>query len=353
MAPDIEMEEPQGALLVDPSQPPEAIDPDLDYHDFLLDDNLVEAPVHNNNDVRSPCKENLGALDKLPLEILHEILSQLDLYSLTSFRDVNRRASESTESMLQYQIVSEFAPKALQGILIIGTARWITCQDLFNKLCTASCEICGDFGGYLYLLTCKRVCFVCFSEGERCLPLRLNQAARKFGLNRVTLRKLPQMCCLPGTYSPQKKQLRVATKFVDFESARNAGIALHGSIAAMERYASDKLDEKLYHYQMRVRENLKSFMDPYHRVRRPRTEDPVDRKTGNPFRFMAVVATPWLNRVSQKPEWGYYCAGCLDYAGEWPLHSRRKYTLASFSEHLRECGEIEDGEHQPHTEQDH
>ncbi|KAF7590952.1 hypothetical protein BBP40_002204 [Aspergillus hancockii] len=72
-------------------------------------------------------KYALGALEQLPLEIINMVV----------------------DSIPQYKAIIKHAPASLRGIISIGTGRWISCQDLHDKLCTAECDSCGDFGGYL------------------------------------------------------------------------------------------------------------------------------------------------------------------------------------------------------------
>lgn len=47
-------------------------------------------------------KYALGALEQLPLEIIHMVLIQLDIRSLTDFRHVNQRALQVVDSIPQY-----------------------------------------------------------------------------------------------------------------------------------------------------------------------------------------------------------------------------------------------------------
>ena len=140
--------------------------------DFTLDDRLpaLGCPPDNGY-IRKPPRVDLGALDILPLELLQGLLSQLDLCTLTQFRRVNRRAIEVVASIPQYKAVTTHARNVLLGMLSIQTGQHISCETVYKTLCTAECEQCGDSGGYLYLLTCERVCFLCLSNDKRYLPL--------------------------------------------------------------------------------------------------------------------------------------------------------------------------------------
>lgn len=161
--------------------------------DYTLDDNTENAcPLDNGRHHLEP-KYALGTLEKLPLEILNMVLVHLDVRSLTDFRRVNQRAMQAVDFLPQYKAVFAHAPALLRGLLSIGTGKLISCRLLHEKLCTAECDSCGDFGGYIYLITCRRVCFLCFTWKTDYRPLLRADALRKFGLHREHLPKIPSM----------------------------------------------------------------------------------------------------------------------------------------------------------------
>ncbi|KAF2500415.1 hypothetical protein BU16DRAFT_556885 [Lophium mytilinum] len=283
--------------------------------DYTLDDNLpVLMAMPNDGQARKQRAVDLGVLDVLPLELLQALLCQLDLRTLTDFGYVNRRATEVVGSIPQYKAAATNAPSLLRGILAIESGPWITCEALYEKLCTAECEQCGDFGSYLYIFTCKRVCFRCLSLDDRFRPLLRSHAIQKFGINDQILDTLPYMRSLPGTYSPHHTKSPKILALVDPESAYNAGIALHGSASAMEQYTS------------------RHPRQPHH-------------SSLNALRFVAIIHTPWLDRASQELHWGFHCIGCKNNGTDGPLNWRRKFSAASFNEHLKQHGNIRDGKH--------
>ncbi|KAL9625317.1 MAG: hypothetical protein Q9160_000380 [Pyrenula sp. 1 TL-2023] len=309
--------------------------PNINLNDHTLDGNLsLHKSPPESECLRLPPRTNVGVLDALPLEILQDILSQLDLCPHTDFRLVNRRAIELVNSLPQYKAINAHALNALHGILSIETGRWITCRTLFEKLCTPGCELCGDFGSYLYLLTCKRVCFLCFSQDRLYLPLPLKRASRKFGLDSRIMKTLPRMRVIRGTYSPNEKRVCAPSVLVDYESALHAGISLHGSVSAMLKYVADMKTQKLDKYNTRMAAVRRSGSIT-RRTRQPQTSDPFDGQSGNPFRFVAIVRVPWLNRSSQEVTWGFHCVGCKKSCRP-PLHYRRKFTAFSFDDHLKQ-----------------
>ncbi|KAH2761567.1 hypothetical protein KXW10_000389 [Aspergillus fumigatus] len=288
-------------------------------------------------------KYALGALEQLPLEIINLVLTQLDIRSLTDFRRVNQRALQVVDSIPQYKAIIKHAPASLRGIISIGTGRWISCQDLYEKLCTAECDSCGDFGGYLYLITCRRVCFLCFTEKPDYLPLLRADAIRKFGLRHEHLTRLPAMKSVPGCYSPREIKVRTRLTLFDHDTARQVGVAVHGTVSTMEQYALQMTFQRLERYQSR-----KSQQTPgagKSTPRRPRSEDEFDGRMSNPKRFVAIVRAPFLDVRTGSSEWGSHCVACRPYHYNRPLHWRRKFTDKSFEDHIKECGEIIDGKH--------
>lgn len=318
--------------------------PRLRLNDHTLEEKLASPPTQAENGGRQPHPRrapsvmNLGSLDALPLELLQIILSQLDIRTLTDFQFVNRRAAELAGSLPKYSAINRYFPIAIRAILSIHTGRWITCETLYTKLCTAECEECGDFGGYLYLLTCKRVCFICLAHQQAYMPLSPIYASRKFGLDRQLVNSLPLMKVLPGIYAPNAKKT-TAKVLVDYQACLDAGIERHGSAPAMERFVSEMEAQRVEAYHSRQASSPRSTS----RTRPPRLVDPPDANTGNPHRFVAVVRAPWLKKDLREVEWGVYCSGCGKFSP--PLHWRRQFTVVSFREHLRECGRIEGGRH--------
>jgi hypothetical protein len=338
-------EQQETTVVIDASQFCDLTYPHLRINDFTLDENLQTPPHYH---ISTSPEIGLGSLDILPLELFQRILSQLDLRTLTDFRRINKLALQFVASIPQYKAISTHANDALRGVLSIETGLWITCETLYAILCTPQCEQCGDFGGYLYILTCKRVCFLCFTQEQTYLPLRYSHAIQKFGLNRQILDTLPQMRSIPGTYSPNQKKCRYRFTLVDYDCARHAGIALHGSVTAMDKHVSDIAGQKLWRYGERL--SQRSTGPSASTTRRPRTESPFDGESGNPLRFMAIVRTPCLNRISKDVEQGSYCIGCersYDSYRNRLMHFRRKFNIDLFNEHLRQCGRIENGKHHP------
>ncbi|RSL95804.1 hypothetical protein CEP52_011865 [Fusarium oligoseptatum] len=309
----------------------------LRANDHTLSDNLPPLrPKPENGRSHIPPATDLGAFDALSIELLSMILAEIDLQTLVNFRLVNRRAAEVVDQVPPYKAVITHALHALRGILSIEAGKWITCRTLYEKLCQAGCEVCSDFGGYLYLITCTRVCFLCLSRDKRYLPVTPQQAWREFGLSSDIVDTLPRMRVVPGTYS-LNEQKAVRSILVDYQSCLDTGLALHGSFTAMRKYASDIDTRNLPPLWELLQQRGASRIQPLRAA-------PIDGHDRNPLRFVAITHMPWLNKETKQLEWGFHCVGC-EGRTRAPYHYRRKFTADSFRVHLEQCSEIQDRKH--------
>lgn len=320
-------------------------EPDLELtflstnQDHTLDKNHLDqtCPLDFGKHSAPPIRD-LGNLEQLPYELIADTLAQLDLQTLCDFRRVNRRAMQAVDGMPQFKQIAKHNKTTLQAMLSTGTASRLSCIDILRTLETRDCESCGDFAGYIYLLSCSRVCFLCFTRDPRYLPLGAVQVWRRFGLENSKLSNLPQMNSLPGRYSPAEKLCRNRLTLYDYDSAQQAGITLHGSQAAMDKFTADDLSRKMDDYQRRNTEYLKGASRTKPRKPAGATEA-FDMLETNAYRFMAVVCAPWIRPKEGLAVQGFHCRGCED-KGTRPYHWRRQYTNETFSEHVRQCGPI-------------
>ncbi|KAK2739463.1 hypothetical protein FQN57_006592 [Myotisia sp. PD_48] len=190
----------------------------------------------------------------------------------------SQRARQVVNSIPQYKKVVLHVPVAIWGSLRISTGGSFSFQKLYGELSKTKCDTCGSFGEYLYLMTCRRVCFLCFTEEIEFLPLHRTDAKRKFGLRVEDLATLPSMRSIPGRYSSLGIKCPTQLTLIDHGAARQAGVALHGAPEAMGQYALKIMNEKIQQSKAR-------------NLRQPRSEDHFDGITSNPKRFIYSSAT--------------------------------------------------------------
>ncbi|SCV35957.1 uncharacterized protein FFB14_05823 [Fusarium fujikuroi] len=232
----------------------------------------------------------LGSLDRLPLELLHDTLLRLDVYSLFKFRQTNRRSREAVDSLKQYQMIVLHGLNLFCALLRTRLAVGISLLDFYNALCLKSCSLCGEFGGFMSLLTWKRCCFKCLKEAPETQVQTLSAARKEFHLTKVELSQLKSFKILSGIFD--------------------------GGICTREPQTTGQVHA---------------------------TSSERRRK----FNFMGSCALPYYEKVSGNAEHGISCAGCqlalekdiIGSKGEkWASESRDKvYARDGFLEHFKWC----------------
>ncbi|KAI1736285.1 hypothetical protein F4680DRAFT_263273 [Xylaria scruposa] len=153
-----------------------------------------------------PSNETLGPkLGRLPMDVLCMILENIDIKSLITFRQLNLKARHIVNSIPhgKYQRVFEHAYILLRALFQTQTelATKVSLIDLDTALCTMACAICGEFSGFISILTWKRCCFSCLQRAPELRMESLTEAKRDFGLTRSQSRQLNLFHALPGKYT--------------------------------------------------------------------------------------------------------------------------------------------------------
>ncbi|KAH8733112.1 hypothetical protein GQ44DRAFT_781942 [Phaeosphaeriaceae sp. PMI808] len=265
--------------------------------------------------IRLPAVEGIGVLDTLPTELLDEVLLELDLDTLFTFRRVNRRAKEVVDCLPQYEAIVTYAPNTLMGIQNIKTGSWITCRRLYEKLCTPECSDCGNFGGYLHLIACNRLCSPCLSWELDRIPYFscITGVTRK--LNPLLVDSLPH-----ATYIDEKGVQKV---YHDRASLQQALIKVYGSIVGATEFV----------YRVTASVGFECVRYSYF------DKSEIHNISLHPI----IVQVPWLDMPAQKIDWGFQCLVC-DHAWQknWIMIL---FTASGFERHLGEHGDIQNKEH--------
>lgn len=250
----------------------------------------------------------LGSLDRLPLELLHDTLFRLDMHSLFKFRQTNLRSRQKVDSLKKYQMIVSHGLNLFCALLRTRLAIDISLLDFYNVLCIKTCSLCGEFGGFISLLTWKRCCFKCLKEAPETQVRTLSAVRKQFRLTKVGSDQLRSFKTLPGIYSMEES----------VHKSRVAIVSLHQatSICRQQSYAPGQ-------------------------VQSPSSER--NRK----FNFMGSCALPYYDKLTGNVEHGMSCAGCqlalekdiIGTKGEkWAFEARDKvYARDGFLEHFRWC----------------
>lgn len=240
---------------------------------------------------------SLGQIDKLPLELLSEVLLELDVPTLVAFRCINLQAMAVVDSLPKFRKIAENCIDVIRAI-VATKANSFTLNTLHNRLSMSDCVNCGIFGGYLYLITCQRVCYFCFSRDTAYFPIT-EPTARRIGIRKDHLRTLPHLLSLPGQYTSFEKLSKKRIKLFDR--------------AAVQQGAQ---------------------VDKWTAI----TGRQTDRTTREPTRYMTIISAPHF-RIGKGVDWGVHCLGCRD-VDEPTRHLRIKYSQTAILDHFRQYGPV-------------
>ncbi len=154
-------------------------------------------PISPSEMVKQPPSVGFGILDQLPLEVVSTVIYILDIASMSRFKAVNRRAFQVGNAHPQVQQLIWQAQEVLRGFFAVKLAATVTVETLFAKLSESQCVECGDFGGYMHLLTLERFCASCAQRTDRLAAVRELVALAKFGPAPEMLRSIPQFESFP------------------------------------------------------------------------------------------------------------------------------------------------------------
>lgn len=148
---------------------------------------------------------DLGAFHELPLELLWDIFLRLDIQSVFRFRQVNRIARQSVDSLKEYNLVATHGLDAYCALLQTHSTLHASLHDFVSVLSISSCSQCGCYGGFISLLTWQRCCFCCIRHAPELQVRTLASLRSQINLDKVQLRELQTLKTLPGEYTREQK----------------------------------------------------------------------------------------------------------------------------------------------------
>lgn len=259
--------------------------------------------------IATPFRRNsntgLGSLDRLPFDLLHDVLLHLDMHSLFKFRQINLGSRQTVDSLKQYQVVVSHGLNLLCALLRTQLATGVSLFVFYCALCTKACTLCGNFGGFISLLTWTRCCFKCLQGAPQIQVQTLAAVRKQFHLKKAELDQLRSFKTLPGIYSMEES----------VRKSRITVVSLHQATLVSKP--------------------------------QPPTLAQANSGRNQKFNFMGSCALPYYDRRTGRVERGISCAGCqlaiekdiIGSRGEkWAYEARDKvYAQDGFLEHFRWC----------------
>lgn len=155
---------------------------------------------------------------------------------------------------------------------------------------------------------------------------------------------IPKILSMPGSYTCFGRKSRTRNILVDRQSARQAGVMLHGSTQKMEEHVSGERAKAEANYEEKFRRRLENL----HTVTSILPMSPTFRFIDVPsprrdryLRHMGIIRAPWVNQDTKAGEWGLSCVGCrkndrIDSTPQY-LDRRRMYSSDGYLAHSEEC----------------
>lgn len=126
------------------------------------------------------------------------------MHSLFRFRQINLRSRQIVDYLKQYQMVVSHGLNLFCALLRTRLAIHVSLLDFYNALCTKACSLCGEFGGFISLLTWKRCCFNCVQWSSETQVRSLTSVRKQFHMTKAEVDQLSSFKTLPGIYSMNK-----------------------------------------------------------------------------------------------------------------------------------------------------
>jgi hypothetical protein len=106
----------------------------------------------------------LHGFDKLPVEIAHQVLVQLDFVSLKCFSETCSKARGIVRSLPEFRALTYHIPEFLKLLNSSGIIKWHSAETLYAAFRSDFCKTCGSHDTDLYLPTCQRYCRQCWLD---------------------------------------------------------------------------------------------------------------------------------------------------------------------------------------------
>jgi hypothetical protein len=260
---------------------------------------------------------DLGSLE-LPLELLQDILSRLDIHSLFKFRQVNSSSRLAVDSLPQYKRAVDHGLNLFCALLRTGRAKHISILDVDEVLCAKACAFCGTFGNLVALLAWKRCCFLCLQHVPELQVRPLARVRRHL----LSLRCTPPQLLLTEAKADQLASFKTVPGIYSRSSVPGGRLTVVSSLQALSVCG--------------LQPNEISFS-----LRGSLGQD------GYGYNYMGACALPYYDKANKKVEAGISCAGCRRFGTApsgttnvreriaWP--ALELFTEDGFLQHFRWC----------------
>ncbi|KAK4033202.1 hypothetical protein C8A01DRAFT_50181 [Parachaetomium inaequale] len=143
----------------------------------------------------------LSVLDRLPLELLCDVVLRLDMHSVFKLRQASFRARQIVDALKEYRMVVSHGLNLLCALLRTRLAVAVSLSDFYSALCTESCALCDEFSGFISLPTWTRCCLGCLQKAPETQVRSLAGVRKRFRFTKAEVGSLQPFRTLPGIYT--------------------------------------------------------------------------------------------------------------------------------------------------------
>lgn len=250
-----------------------------------------------------PREERKDSLDRLPKEIQIQILEQCDLKTLSRLLRTSFKWHDMIQYLQAYEDVLEHCQFLISVLHRLCTLDQFSLFHLHRLLRSPSCTGCGNFGAYVFAVTCQRCCWTCSKLNPNFWVMPRNDVQLCFDLTAPVVDALPPIF---KTGVPGDDML------VRVTDARVQAEAIHGSdlrrlVSAITSRAGDPFQ---FHSHI---SNVAYYTHALTANMNPQDHDPRMANTGE----LSIFEGRQLTIVSQLPPFdglrldhGCWCRGC-------------------------------------------
>ena len=224
---------------------PEYIFKHVGWRPHYIIDSIIRVPEPTGlNDTRQITKpSSAGVLDILPIELLTVVTNELDLQTLLRIRLLSHRGKAIVDSSPAYRDLRKYASKTIAALTRVGLLGYHSASTLHAALRSENCASCQRFAPFLFLPTCKRVCFVCLYYDRFWRVITPRMASTCFGIATKDLKYIPCLSRIAGHYplvNTRKTTLKKPVALISMKQAKKLGISKYGSKKSMSTFVSTR-----------------------------------------------------------------------------------------------------------------
>ncbi|RSL65221.1 hypothetical protein CEP54_004299 [Fusarium duplospermum] len=266
---------------------------------------------------RISIKSTLGLLNRLPFDVLVQVLKLLDFQSLSRLSRTSLRGQFVVEALRVYREVMRYYPRILAALGKTDLLRHHSCVLVRQVLSEQKCASCFGYGGILFLPTCERICRDCLEKNYAYHLTDVAYAEEWFSLTNEQLQRIPIMRSIPGEYRLRCHAEHFEShQLVSIKQLLQLAIKVHGSPEKVAELLPPRSSMTVYDEEMGADLSYGEWelLEEFHKAPlEPPGRDLSKLKFNylvyDKYPGMASIHVPHVTR-SGRLEGGYQCRGC-------------------------------------------